>query len=57
VQGKELGQRFSAAVYAFEWLHIKEGLEALKQAVIQENGERLLSAVNARETAARSFRR
>jgi len=42
VQGKELDQRFSAAVYAFEWLHIKDDLEDLNQAVIQENGERLL---------------
>jgi transposase len=37
---KELDQRLSAAGHRFEWLHIKQDLEALKQVIIEENGKR-----------------
>jgi transposase len=37
---KELDQCLSAAGHRFEWLHIKQDLEALKQVVIEEDGKR-----------------
>jgi transposase len=37
---KELDQRLSAAGQRFEWLQIKQDLEALKQVVIEEDGKR-----------------
>jgi hypothetical protein len=37
---KVLDQRLSAAGHQLEWLHIKQNLEALKQVVIEENGQR-----------------
>ncbi|MCG6906955.1 MAG: hypothetical protein LJE63_10055 [Desulfobacteraceae bacterium] len=39
---KELDQRLSAAGHRFEWLHIKQDLEALKQVVFEENGKRFI---------------
>ncbi|MDX9835102.1 MAG: hypothetical protein RBT36_07775 [Desulfobulbus sp.] len=37
---KELDQPLSAASYQFEWLHIKQDLQTLKQVIIEEDGKR-----------------